>query len=134
MSDDTAAPQRDPATGQFLVGHIGVGGRPGGAKNKLADLFWRDFASTWEEHGKEALVKVATEEPAKFVTVAASVMPKELKIESSNLTDEQVSARIQQLSAALGDAVGLIAGIAGAVGGEEAPARPDETLSLPAVH
>jgi hypothetical protein len=31
--------ERDPDTGQFLVGHSGIGGRPKGSRNKLGEAF-----------------------------------------------------------------------------------------------
>lgn len=54
-------------------------GKPKGARNKLQEAFWKDFAGAWEQHGVGALLKVATEDPATFVKVAASVMPKEIE-------------------------------------------------------
>jgi hypothetical protein len=54
-------------------------GKPKGARNKLQEAFWKDFAGAWEQHGVGALMKVATEDPATFVKVAASVMPKEVE-------------------------------------------------------
>lgn len=54
-------------------------GKPKGARNKLQEAFWKDFAGAWEQHGASALLKVATEDPATFVKVAASVMPKEIE-------------------------------------------------------
>ena len=53
-------------------------GKPKGAKNKLQEAFWKDFAGAWEQHGISALQKVATEDPGTFVKVAASIMPKEV--------------------------------------------------------
>lgn len=54
-------------------------GKPKGAKNKLQEAFWKDFAGAWEQHGASALLKVATDDPATFVKVAASIMPKEVE-------------------------------------------------------
>ncbi len=54
-------------------------GKPKGARNKLQEAFWKDFAGAWEQHGVDALLKVATTDPATFVKVAASVMPKEVE-------------------------------------------------------
>ena len=56
-------------------------GRPKGAKNKLQEAFWTDFAGAWEAHGLVALEKVATEDPATFVKIAASVMPKDVGVD-----------------------------------------------------
>jgi hypothetical protein len=64
-------------------GHFGPGnpGRPKGAKNKLQEAFWTDFAEAWAEGGKAALKKVSDDDPATFVRVAASVMPKDLNLD-----------------------------------------------------
>lgn len=54
-------------------------GRPKGSKNKLQEAFWKDFAEAWEQHGQRALLEVITTDPATFVKVAASIMPKEVE-------------------------------------------------------
>jgi hypothetical protein len=64
---------------KFEKGHAGGPGRPKGARNKLQEAFWKDFAATWEAHGQSALEKVAQDDPSTFVRVAASVMPKEIE-------------------------------------------------------
>lgn len=56
-------------------------GRPKGSRNKLSEDFLRDFCEAWDHHGKEALLKVAQDDPGKFVTVAASILPKDDKLE-----------------------------------------------------
>lgn len=66
------------ANGQFGPGSPG---RPKGAKNKLQEAFWTDFAETWADKGKAALEAVADNDPATFVRVAASVMPKDLNLD-----------------------------------------------------
>lgn len=60
----------------FEKGH---GGRPKGARNKLQEAFWKDFAAAWEANGQAALLTVAQNDPSTFVKVAASVMPKEVE-------------------------------------------------------
>ena len=54
-------------------------GRPVGARSKLQEAFWKDFAGAWAEHGPTALLTVAKDDPSTFVKVAASVMPKEVE-------------------------------------------------------
>jgi hypothetical protein len=56
-------------------------GRPKGSKNKLQEAFWTDFAAAWTEHGAAAMQKIAKDDPATFVKVAASIMPKDLSME-----------------------------------------------------
>jgi hypothetical protein len=95
-----AAEPRDEH-GRFLTGNSG-GGRPKGSRNKLSEAFWNDLAQAWDEHGQAAMKTLATEEPAKFVQVAASLMPKELKVSQNpieDMTDEQLEEAIAVLSA-----------------------------------
>ncbi len=75
------------ANGQFGPGSPG---RPKGAKTKLQEAFWTDFAEAWADKGKAALEMVADNDPSTFVRVAASVMPKDLNID----TDRCYVARI----------------------------------------
>ncbi len=75
------------ANGQFGPGSPG---RPKGAKTKLQEAFWTDFAEAWAERGKAALETVADKDPSTFVRVAASVMPKDLNIDP----DRRYVARI----------------------------------------
>lgn len=73
-------------------------GRPPGSRNKLSEDFLRDICEVWDKHGKQALFDVAVNEPAKFVTVAASLIPKEMKIETvrraAELSDDELAAVI----------------------------------------
>jgi hypothetical protein len=52
-------------------------GRPKGSRNKFAEVFLADFVKSWEEGGKDAIQKVRTEDPATYLRVAASILPKE---------------------------------------------------------
>jgi hypothetical protein len=75
----------------------GEGGRPKGARNKLQEAFWKDFAAAWEAKGAEAIAKVAQDDPATFLKVAASVMPKdvEMRVEhrrANELTDDELAS------------------------------------------
>lgn len=65
-------------------------GRPKGSKHKLTEAFWNDFAGAWAAHGKVALEAVAKDDPGKFVSVAASVMPKEAELTLRNITAKEL--------------------------------------------
>lgn len=102
-------------------------GRPKGSKHKLTEAFWTDFAAAWETHGQAALANVATTDPGKFIAVAASVMPKDVNVNTTitDMTDEQLESRISSLARQFGDALGIAAGNGLASDGEEASVRPD---------
>ena len=103
-------------------------GKPKGSKHKLTEAFWVDFAGAWEDHGRAALEAVATTDPGKFITVAASVMPKDVNINTTitDMTDEQLESRIASLARQFGDAIGSVAGNGDAADREEATPRPDQ--------
>lgn len=64
--------------GQFLPGHKGIGGRKVGSRNKLSESFLSDLERVWRKKGLKALERVAEDEPATLVKVAASLIPREL--------------------------------------------------------
>lgn len=65
-------------------------GRPKGARSKLAEKFWKDYAAAWEAHGQAALMHVAANDPSTFVRVAASLMPKETEVTLRNVTAKEL--------------------------------------------
>jgi hypothetical protein len=80
MSDITTTNDRDAKNGRFLPGNSGYGGRPKGARSKLGEAFLEDLRDAWNEHGATALARCATEEPAQFVRVVASLLPRDVDI------------------------------------------------------
>lgn len=68
-------------------------GRPkgtSGSKHRLTEAFWSDFNGAWADYGKAALEAVAKDDPGKFVSVAASVMPKETELTLRNITAKEL--------------------------------------------
>jgi hypothetical protein len=73
------------------------GGRPVGSRNKFSGAFLRDFLADWEVNGPAAIKTVRMRDPSTYLRVAASILPKELMVESvsSGLTPEE---RIEMLT------------------------------------
>jgi hypothetical protein len=63
--------------GRFLVGHSG-GGRRKGARNKLTERFLDAIADDFTEHGAEAIAKVRADDPATYLKIVGSLVPREL--------------------------------------------------------
>ena len=74
-------------------------GRPRGAKTRLSNAFVTDVLAEWEKGGKDALRIFRIEEPGRFCVMVASLMPRELMIETvtSELPDEELDAMILRL-------------------------------------
>jgi hypothetical protein len=67
----------------------------------LQSAFLRDLVEAWERDGKAALSHMADEDPAKFVQVCASLMPREVALEVSGplteMSDEELRAALQSI-------------------------------------
>jgi hypothetical protein len=74
-------------------------GRPAGARNRLSSAFLNDLLSEWNAHGRAAIETVRKRDPATFVKIVASTLPREFSIEhsSSDLSAEERDALIEQL-------------------------------------
>lgn len=99
-----AAQGKPPVEHQFKPGNPG---RPKGSRNKLGEAFVEALHADFDAHGAQVIADVREKDPAAYVRVVASLLPKEFKIETtSDLTDEQLDQRIRQLAAAIGLEVG----------------------------
>ena len=65
---------RDEKTGRFIAGNTGNGGRPRGARSKLADRMFDDFLADWEEGGQEFFRRLRLEEPVAYAAFASRVL------------------------------------------------------------
>ena len=86
--------------GRFLAGNNG-GGRPKGSRNKLATEFFDALYEDWKEHGVDAVAATRENEPATYVRVVASLMPKETEVTlrktaAAELSDDELAGIIAE--------------------------------------
>jgi hypothetical protein len=55
-------------------------GANGSARRQFQDQFIADVYAAWEEHGVTALERCALEEPDKFVSVCARLVPQDVSV------------------------------------------------------
>ena len=67
--------------------HQGRGGRPLGSRTKLCKAMLEDLAADWREGGAAAIKMMRIERPAEYVRVMCSILPKELILENSTITE-----------------------------------------------
>jgi hypothetical protein len=72
--------EKDPATGRFLPGNSGFGGRPRGSRNKLTTEFLDALYADFQANGAEAVARCRKEKPAEYVRIVASILPKDLEL------------------------------------------------------
>lgn len=77
-------------------------GRPKGSRNKLGEHFIQDLYADWREHGATVIAKVRADDPATYLKVTASILPKELHIKDSTL-DDVADEHIARLLGAIAD-------------------------------
>lgn len=124
MADEKPTPERNEK-GQFVLGGIGIGGRPKGARSKLGEAFLEDMLADWEANGPAAIREVREKKPDAYLKVVAMILPKDLNVNINNtdhLTDEQLIERIRSLDAAIRPFLAL-EGASGVDGGA-GPSKP----------
>jgi hypothetical protein len=97
-------PEQDDK-GRFIAGNSGSGGRPKGARNKLSEAFAEALYNDFQANGVEAIERMRAEEPAQYVRTIASLLPKEVKVESAplaELSDDELGRLIDVVRAADG--------------------------------
>jgi hypothetical protein len=81
-----------------------LGGRPRGARNRLARKFLEDCLADWQEHGAAAIKIMRREDPARYCLMMATLVPKELEITATavaELDDDTLAKMIENLRAQL---------------------------------
>jgi hypothetical protein len=88
--------------GRFIAGNSGNGGRPKGSRNKLGEEFVATLQADFMAHGAGVVERVRIEQPAAYLKVIASVIPKELVVNSNpidELSDEQLAVLVDIVEA-----------------------------------
>jgi hypothetical protein len=88
--------------GRFARGWVG-GGRPLGSRNRLTEVALQALGEHFAEHGAAAIDRVYREEPATYLKIVASLLPRQVMVEKVNpmseMTDEEIEALEQHLAA-----------------------------------
>src|SRR5215475_14413387 len=82
MSGDSAPKKHQNLRAPWQLGQSGnQNGRPKGSRNKFAQQYIDDFYEVWQQEGKAALIKAARNSPARYIAVAAALIPQHFKVE-----------------------------------------------------
>src|SRR6516162_3754248 len=87
----------------------GLSGNPHGNRHRTRHLLNQEFMQAlllhFRQHGKKAIEKVAREQPAAYLKVLALLVPREHKVEHSDviksLSDQELEAMIEYLKTSL---------------------------------
>lgn len=81
-------------------------GRPKGSRNKFGETFITALNDDFVQHGAAAIQKVREVDPAAYMRVCAGIIPKELKVEVtelSEISDAELDARLAAVTAKLAE-------------------------------
>jgi len=82
-----------------------LAGRTRGSRNKLSEEVVCALLRDFREHGQKAIAKVRRTQPAAYLKVLALLVPREHKVEHSNviksLSDEELEAMIEYIETSL---------------------------------
>lgn len=86
------------ATGRFLAGNSGNGGRRKGARSRLKEAVLSSLADHYAEHGKAALDKLAADDPASYLRAVTSLLPRETIApdDYGDLSDDEIADVIER--------------------------------------
>lgn len=94
---ENTGPKQDT---RFKPGQSGnPAGKPKGSRHALGEAFIKALHDDFAVNGVDVIEAVRKDKPDQYMKVVASLLPKEFKIETtSDLTDEQLDARIRTLA------------------------------------
>jgi hypothetical protein len=75
-------------------------GLPRGSRHRLSECVLAELCETWETHGKDALNRLAAENPVAFVRIVASLVPRQREA-LVNPFDDFTDEDLDQLAAYL---------------------------------
>jgi hypothetical protein len=74
--------------GRFVKGQTAnPHGRPRHSRERLSNAFFDELALSFEHKGKKAIASLADKDPATYVRVIASLMPKEIRMDAGPLAE-----------------------------------------------
>jgi hypothetical protein len=91
---------RKPHRGQFQPGNPG-GGRPLGSRNRLSEIALQMLGDDFNEHGKAVIEQVRRERPHHYLSVVASLLPRQLQVERTSPLGELSDKELNELDALL---------------------------------
>ncbi len=84
QNPESTGQEEDKKDTRFKPGQSGnPSGRPKGSRNKFGEDFINTFAEHFAEHGKDALDRVAKDDPSTYCRVAAAIVPKVVEVGGS---------------------------------------------------
>ncbi|QBQ53352.1 DUF5681 domain-containing protein [Nitrosococcus wardiae] len=76
-------------------------GKPKGTRNRLSEDFLRDLHEDWQKQGKDVLAAVRKRNPAAYLKVVASLIPKEVPghflDELKEMSTEEIEQKLERL-------------------------------------
>jgi hypothetical protein len=107
-------------------------GRPKGSRNKLGEEFVAALQRDFEAHGEKVIETVRIDKPDQYLKVIASILPKELNVNTNargDMSDDELVGVIAALRALANTVDTAISGA-----GSETPQSGEQATGLPPVH
>lgn len=105
------------------------GGKPVNARNQITKSFLMKLAKDFEVNGKTAIEETRTKHPDRYMTIVASLLPKEFVIERplDGLSDDELAVALTELRA-------LVSRLGEAGGGTDETAGGEPPSSVQPLH